>query len=370
MQFKRHEDNPVLQPDPNQPWMARQTRNPGVIEDGGKIRMVFTAGAAPTAGKLFGDLSLGYAESTDGIHFEVRPQPLLSVREDPLPFDAGSLEDVRITRIDGRCYLAYAGRAMPPRRFWFEPHEQWDARRNPTWSLNYRRVGLAVPADDAWTKLEKLGPITSEQMSDANVILFPEKFEGRYAMLHRPTPFSPGAHQCLYTPAGMWIAFSDDLLDWKWDDDNTHAFWPDRRESLPDDRLLIRPEYDWERLKIGGAGVPIPTDEGWLTLYHAVDMAGMYRVGVLLLDREHPDRVLARLPYPVFEPQTEFETVGHYKQGPGCVFPCANLVLDDEIFVYYGAMDRYTCLATVKLQDLLDEVLQHRIERPVLSGSY
>lgn len=356
MKIQRHPANPILAPLADLPWTGIQTRNPGVIYDGGKFRMVFTAASKPS-----GDLNmlvLGYAESTDGIRFDVRPEPFMALDEHSLAFDKGSLEDVRITGLEGKSYLAYAARAMPQSKFWYEPHKDWDARATPTWGLNFRRVGLATTSD--WQSVTRLGPITSEQMCDANVILFPEKIGGKYAMLHRPTPFLPGQFQCLYSPAGIWAAFSDDLLNWGWDDERMHEHWPQRRLGLPDDRLVAMPAYDWECLKIGGSGVPIPTDEGWLTLYHGVAMDGTYHVGLMLLDRENPAKVLARSPKPIFSPEAEYETVGTYKQGPGCVFPCANLVVGDEVFIYYGGMDRHCCLATVKLKELLDEALRFR----------
>ena len=69
----------------------------------------------------------------------------------------------------------------------------------------------------------------------------------------------------------------------------------------------MAPERDWEMLKIGGSGVPIPTDDGWLMTYHAVDRQSVYRVGLTLLDREDPRKVLCRTPEPVMEPEGEFE---------------------------------------------------------------
>ena len=103
--------------------------------------------------------------------------------------------------------------------------------------------------------------------------------------------------------------------------------------------------------------MPIPTDDGWLTLYHAVDRAGVYRVGVMLLDREDPRKVIARSTAPIMASQEPYEMDGRY---PRCVFPCANVVVGDEVFIYYGAVDLYCCLATVKLKELLAYVLAFR----------
>ncbi|MCF7847759.1 MAG: hypothetical protein K9M45_02825 [Kiritimatiellales bacterium] len=360
MQIKRWRQNPVIEVSSEFPWMGHQARNPGVIWDGGKLRMIFTAGSRPTEHTPM-YLSLGYAESVDGYNFTIRERPWMDLEHDTLPFDRGSLEDVRITELDGQVYLAYAGRAMHNHNFWNTIQTAHDPKGNPVWTQNFRRVGLAVPSDKDWTAAKRLGPITSEQMSDANVVLFPEKFGGKYCMLHRPTPFPAGQFQGYYYPGAIFIAFSDDILDWKWGADKAHEHWPVRKQFMPDDHVLIRPEFDWERLKIGGSGVPIPTDDGWLVIYHAVDMEGMYRVGLLLLDRDDPKKVVARSPVPIMEPEDNgHDMVGTYKQGPGCIFPCANPLVGDEVFIYYGAMDQRCCLATVQLKELLDYALTCR----------
>jgi len=91
-------------------------------------------------------------------------------------------------------------------------------------------------------------------------------------------------------------------------------------------------------------------------------MDDTYHVGLMLLDWENAAKVLASSPKPIFSPEAAYETVGTYKQGPGCVFPCANVVVGDEVFIYYGGMDKYCCLATVKLKDLLEEVLKYRLQ--------
>ena len=350
--IRRWKSNPILSPNPGLSWATYEARNPGVVWDGQAMRMVYTTCADPHQG---GKLLLGYAESKDGFAFEPTSRPFMQAPDDPSAFDHGGLEDVRITPIGDTFYIAYAGRAFTSGDYWGKKHPGWSPAVNPTWGQNFRRVGLAKTRN--WKDVERLGPITSEQMSDANVVLFPEKINGRYAMLHRPTPFHPGQFQCLYTPANMWIAFSNSLTDWGWDDDRAHQRWPSRSPLLPDDYLLAKPEQDWERLKVGGSGVPIQTDEGWLIFYHAVDLAGVYRIGLMMLDRDDPRIVIARTCEPVMEPEDQIEMSGHYCHGPGCVFPCANVVIDDDVFIYYGASDKHCCLAMASLSHLIEHVM-------------
>jgi predicted GH43/DUF377 family glycosyl hydrolase len=51
------------------------------------------------------------------------------------------------------------------------------------------------------------------------------------------------------------------------------------------------------------------------------------------------------------EPSTENEKAGRVDN---VVFPCGNVVIGDDLFIYYGAADTDTCVATVKLADLVD----------------
>jgi predicted GH43/DUF377 family glycosyl hydrolase len=44
------------------------------------------------------------------------------------------------------------------------------------------------------------------------------------------------------------------------------------------------------------------------------------------------------------------------------VFPTGGFVKDDILFVYYGSSDRYVCLATGLLSELLAELQKHKIK--------
>ncbi|MGN0869778.1 MAG: glycosidase [Victivallales bacterium] len=349
--IKRYPGNPILGPNPDLPWGQHEARNPGVVFDGRKFHLVFTATPEPRNGEIY----LGYASGSDGIHFECAPEPLLRPSPDPDDFDHASVEDARITELDGKFYIAYAARSFNMLKFAAgERRVGPDGNRNPTWTENFRRVGFAVTTD--WQHCRKLGPITSEHICDANVALFPEKINGKYLILHRPTTAVPWTLPCFYSPASIWLVFSDSLE--RWSSNRREMPWNMiDGEDIPDEHLLIKPEYEWESMKIGASGIPIPTDDGWLMFYHAVDRKGVYRVGLMLLDRQNPLKVLARSPLPVMQPEGTFEQSGAY---PNCVFPCANIVVGDEIFIYYGAADLYCCLATVKLQETLNYINQYR----------
>ena len=331
MKLKRHPANPVLTPHADHPWENLAVCNPGVWLQDGLFTMIYRA-AGDDADHV---IRFGLATSRDGIHFErASNQPLLGPSEDGP--DAGCIEDPRIVKLDGHYYITYAYRAFKPRQYWKQPdnaaYSPDDSSLPDLIGRNMTASGLLL-SDDLRT-FRRLGRITRADVDDRDVILFPDKVGGRYAMLHRPMQWVGPDFGTDY-PA-IWISFSDNLLDWN--------------EST----LLMRNEYEWER-KIGGATPPIRTERGWFMLYHAVDDNGIYRVGAAVLDPDDPLRVIARTPVPIMEPEEEFEWNGLYPHG--VVFPTGNVVKDGVLYVYYGAADQTIGVATAVFGELLDRVM-------------
>ena len=93
-------------------------------------------------------------------------------------------------------------------------------------------------------RVQRLGPVMPPEDKDA--ALFPRRFDGRWAMIHRPSPLRGGAH--------MWLSYSPDLRHWG------------------DHKLLLeaRDGAWWDAGKIGLGPPPLETAEGWLVMYHGV----------------------------------------------------------------------------------------------------
>ena len=344
MKITRH-NGPILTPSNELEWMKKTVMNPGVAVYNGKYRMVFTAGN----GK--GNFFLGYAESSDGEHFTVNQDPFLKPDSDENAFDHGTVEDPRVTELDGKFYITYAARYMNMSA-WGRGERRFGPGRDnaPSWERNNRRVGLAVTED--WKNVKRLGALSSPFLNDANVVLFPEKINGKYAYLHRPSSSPAWALPMFYEPGRAWLLYTDTIN--KWCSDKIEMPWNMVDGiDIPDDKMLLEPVWDWERMKVGPSGVPIPTDDGWLMFYHGVDRPGKYRIGLALLDREDPRKVLCRTPEPVMEPEGEFENTGAY---PGCICPCANIVTGDEIRMFYGICDKCIGTAVTSLSDALEHV--------------
>jgi predicted GH43/DUF377 family glycosyl hydrolase len=70
-----------------------------------------------------------------------------------------------------------------------------------------------------------------------------------------------------------------------------------------------------------------------------------------MLEQEDPTAVIHRPKEPIFEPNELWELRGDV---PNVVFSCANVIVGDEVYVYYGGADHVIGLATAKLSDLID----------------
>ena len=106
---------------------------------------------------------------------------------------------------------------------------------------------------------------------------------------------------------------------------------------------------------MGNCGSPIETDRGWLVLTHGVGPLRTYRLGALLLDLEHPERIVADLPYPVLEAD-DSERAGYV---PNVVYSCGAMRHGDHLVLPYGASDQRTRIATLSISELLDELVAH-----------
>ena len=339
MKLQKYQGNPILSPLDGSLWENLVTCNPGVIYDNGTFYMLYRAAGDDEDHVI----RFGLATSKDGFHFTRESKdPVFGPSADGP--DSGCVEDPRIVKFGDSFYITYAYRPYAPGRYWTFPHDvvrlpACDGFAPKAWAKSLGNTGLAMTKD--FRSFRRLGRLTSPVLDDRDVILFPQKVGGRYAMLHRPKDWV-GASYGVSEPS-IWIKFSDDLLAW---------------EDKPSQLLLTGRPHSWEE-KIGGSTPPILTDEGWLVLYHGVADGGLaqYSVGALLLDAEDPTKVLARTPEPILEPELSYETAGFYN---GCVFPTGNVVVDGTLYVYYGAADKYVGVATCQLEDLLKYLLQFK----------
>jgi predicted GH43/DUF377 family glycosyl hydrolase len=306
--FHRYPGNPILTVN-DIPYPANSVFNAGATKVGEETLLFMRIEDRR------GISHLTVARSKDGIKdWCVDERPTLMPLPEAYPEEIWGIEDPRIT------YL--------------EELKQW-AIAYTAYSEGGPLVSLAITSD--FKHFTRLGPVMPAEDKDA--ALFTNRFEGRWAMIHRPVSTFPG------TGAHIWISFSPDL-----------KHWGDHRILIP-----ARKGGWWDANKIGLSPPPLKTDQGWLILYHGVrttSSGAIYRLGLALLDLKNPIKVIARSDEWVFSPEEDYELFGDVNK---VVFPCGWIVEGDLVRLYYGCADTCISLATASLSELLSWLKEHNV---------
>ena len=299
--LERHPQNPILTA-AQWPYPVHTVFNPGatLLKDGTTLLLCRVEDRR-------GISHFCAARSKNGIDgWEIDPEPTL--KPDPLNFpeELWGIEDPRITFVPelGEYIIAYTafGKSGP---------------------------GVAIASTTDFKKFERFG--LAMQPDDKDAALFPRRFNGEFALIHRPST-DLAAH--------MWISFSPDLRNWG----GHMLLMPARRGAW------------WDANKIGLSPPPIETDRGWLVMYHGVrrHAAGsLYRMGLALFDKESPETCISRGQSWMFGPEESYEISGDVGYA---VFPCGYTVLPDgdTVHLYYGAADTSICMAKASIRKMLD----------------
>jgi beta-1,2-mannobiose phosphorylase / 1,2-beta-oligomannan phosphorylase len=247
--------------------------------------------------------SLSYlriARSKDGHHFSIDEKPFVYPSNELETF---GVEDPRITKIDDTYYIYFS--AVSP-----------------------AGVGESLISTKDFVTTEHHGMIFAPENKD--VLIFPEKVNGKYFALNRPVPKSVGQPE-------IWISESTNLLHW-----GNHKYLLGLREGM------------WDSGRMGGGAVPIKTEKGWLELYHGASKDDRYCMGAVLLDLEDPTNVLARTDKPILEPEAPYEVEGFFGN---VVFSCGAIVEGDVVKMFYGVADTSMACAELSLQEILASLI-------------
>ena len=317
---KRHSLNPLLTAN-DVPYEANLVFNAGIVKYQGRYVMLFRNDYGATEadfiatgrkGVPFKGTNLGLAESEDGVHWNVHSKPVWEIHDDEIL----RVYDPRLIVIEGKLHICFA----------------MDTKHG-------LRGGIAITED--FSKFE----IKSLSVPDnRNMVLFPEKINGRYVRLERPMPVY--SRNGAFEQFDLWCSSSPDLV-----------FWGESKLVLGAESV---PFCD---AKIGPAAPPIKTSKGWLTTFHAVKYSEtdlyswhlnwrkIYYAGLMLLDLEDPSKVIGIFDKPLIVPETDYEKIGFRGD---VIFP-GGMILEDsgEVKIYYGAADTVECLATADISDLL-----------------
>ncbi|MDF2905933.1 MAG: glycosidase [Herbinix sp.] len=298
------------------PYKADCIFNAGVVKYQGRYVMAFRNDYDYNGRGSFDGCLIGLAFSEDGISWKVQEEPFLTVADIDDP-DVTKVYDPRLTIIEDKCYLCFAV----------------DTKHG-------LRGGIGVTED-----LKTVTVLSLTAPDNRNMVLFPEKIDGRYVRLERPFPvYSRGGIDRFDT----WMSFSYDL-----------KYWGDTK------LLLAVEDVPFANDKIGPGAPPVRTEHGWLTLFHSVDIdrtrgkngwedrwQKRYCAGIMLLDLKDPSKIIGMCKEPLIAPETEYETEGGFRTN--VIFPGGMILEDDgEVKIYYGASDTVECMATARVEDLI-----------------
>lgn len=310
------EENPIISPKPENDWEAWQTFNPGVILLDNKVHFLYRAIGEDGISRL------GYAVSSDGFHIDERlPYPVYQHEAGKQTFiifsylsggSFGGAEDPRLTRVGEEDVLYMTYTACD------------DGLRVALTSI---KIGNFLNKKWKWKKPTLISPPGEVHK---NWLIFPEKINGKYAILHSIKP-------------NIQIEYVDSLEFENTEYINSfHGGGPQKR--------------CWDKWLRGAGAPPIKTSAGWLLFYHALDNDwSKYKVGAMLLDLNDPTKILYRAKEPVLEPSEDYENNG-YKGG--VVYVSGAIIKDGNLLVYYGAADSYIAVAYAPLEEFLNALMQ------------
>ena len=288
--IKKITHNPIIGPKKENSWESWQTFNPTAILIKDKVHFLYRAIGNDGISRF------GYANSKNG--FELDERHLTPVYQDPdicknyvcyslaSGGSWGGCEDPRIVRIDegDKIYITYTSCSNGLRV-----------------SLSSIKVSDFLNKKWNWSSPRQISPPGEVHK---NWIIFPEKINGKYAILHSISP-------------KILIDYVDSL-DFKKGEYIQSCYYHPKTSS-----------QKWDSYLRGPGPTPIKTKYGWLLFYHAMnhqDM-GKYKVGAMFLDLKDPTKILHRSQKPILIPNEYYEMNG-FK--PGVVY-VLGAVIKDEI---------------------------------------
>jgi beta-1,2-mannobiose phosphorylase / 1,2-beta-oligomannan phosphorylase len=335
---------PVLKAVPDHAWENEVVFNPGCVfleerelidsiardlllpeplrkklaEHKGICVLIYRAQGRPTATEDYRHSRFGIALLTPTLDLIYRhPVPVMLPGDD---FDDLGVEDPRITRIDGKFVMLYAG---------YSSHR---SSRDAESAGN--KIGICIALSDDLVHWEKRGPLNGKlnEVDNKNAVLFPEKLDGSYYILHRPMEGDD--------PMTVHVAHSK-AIDGEWvEDGNLMA-------------AMEQPAFTKSWIGAGSPPLHVGRNE-YLALYHTghfkPDGTREYDLGICKLKFDGKLTVTGRSEF-FMKPESEAETIGNKSLGVNNVlFVCGSYIFDDYLYFPYAGADSVVLAARIKLK--------------------
>ncbi len=317
--------------------------NPGIYQENNAVHIFYRAVEE-------GNFStIGYAKTDGPLKIANRHAQPLITRE--WEYEKHGVEDARIVKIDDVYYLTYTA---------YDGINAMGALAVSTDLIHFEKKGLITPqigykhykhlvecCDQGKINpkyyhyphlFEEIGLMDDAQrmIRDKDIVLFPRKINGKFAMLHRIWP-------------GIQLVCFDDWAEL------TTEFWEEYLKFLHS-HIVLDPKHDFEASYLGGGAPPIETEDGWLMIYHGVEETArgkVYHASAALLQLNDPTNEISRLACPLFSPSKDWEKEGVVNH---VVFPTGTALFGDDLYLYYGAADKHIAVASLNIDELLHEL--------------
>lgn len=297
LKLTRYARNPILLPTANR-WENLNVSNAAAAVYNNRIYLLYRAEGEDrrAPGIACPVTRLGLAISDNGFDISERYDEPIFDRDLNDPWCEFGCEDPRISRIGDTYYIVYVSMSR----------------------FGYTGDRLAYATTRDFRTFTRHG-LLMKQLEQRTSGFLPGKIDGKFFLFHRPMP-------------NMWGSFSSDLQHW---------------EGMT--CILETRDGSWYENKLGIGAPPIETDHGWLLFWHGKNNRGEYALGVLLLDKNDPRRIIKFQEEPVLRCELDFEKRGFV---PNVVYTTGAVRFGERYFVYYGCCDRCLAVATVTVDEV------------------
>jgi beta-1,2-mannosidase len=320
--------NPVISPDVSSSfrspmndsvvrWEEYVTFNPAAVVRNGKIYVLYRA--EDTSGEMrigHHTSRIGLAESSDGLRFTRRKEPVLFPAMDvQARYEwTGGVEDPRIVETDDGTYIL--------------TYTQWNRDIPRLAVATSRDLVTWVKHGPAFARASDGRHLRTESKSGAIV----SRVEGNRVIATRVN----GKYWMYYGVPDVLIATSENLIDWS----------PlETEDGKPLKVLSPRPGY-FDSWLVEPGPPAIITSHGIVMLYNAGNLGRhgdpqlpvrVYTGGQALFDASNPLKLIARSDAPFIRPTEPYERTGQYAEGT--TFVEGLVPFNGKWFLYYGMAD-------------------------------
>jgi predicted GH43/DUF377 family glycosyl hydrolase len=289
--FVRYGKNPILSPQ-GTGWESVNAFNPGAVYADGKFRMLYRAQSRGWPS------SEGYAESTDGVTFVSKPNPVIDKTE---PFEKTyGCEDARLFKLGDTYYAFYTGNDV---------------------SGHIAICEATSPDAVTW---KKLGPVVNGTKNAAVVCDphgTPMRINGKFVMYCGNSNFK--------------ISYSDDMVTW-----------------TPTANLEMKLPAGWVGPYEPCVAVTDPSSAhpDNIVLFIAGTLNGkgkwFYAISEVLFNKADLTKKVEQLDDCIMKPREPYESGQH----PNCLWTNCIIQHNGQWYLYYGAGDHFVALATAPVK--------------------